>query len=159
MDDMAARIVSEWFNVRPRYTPGSPAMVNSEVAMRVAMEERSSYESAIKGSYGEDKQTKALAVGMRGIVERWTEYATRWRIVDMITGDETERPFKPHKEGKRVFAFGGNVRFFTRDRCLAGKPPQRGKVFGKQKDKLIIQWDDDQFEELDPADTNLEPEW
>ena len=50
--DFLGRRRTFFFNVAPRYTSGSPAMVPEETALRVAAQEHRSYEHAIAGIYG-----------------------------------------------------------------------------------------------------------
>lgn len=53
------------FNVRPRYTAGSPAMVSEDIARRVAEEEREDYQRALDGTYGPEAQERARRDGLR----------------------------------------------------------------------------------------------
>lgn len=57
------------YNVNPRYTSGSPAMVDRETAERVAAEEREAYSAHITGIYGEPRRAMADREGLSGIVE------------------------------------------------------------------------------------------
>lgn len=82
------------FNVSPRYTPGSPAMVDEDTAVRVAAEERRAYERALSGRYGTEEQDRALKLGVSGVVESRAESRRSWIVLDMITGERFERPFK-----------------------------------------------------------------
>jgi len=56
-----------YYNVRPRYTPGSPAMVNGRTASKVAKDEKEFYEYALSGTWGEKEKTRAEIEGLRGI--------------------------------------------------------------------------------------------
>lgn len=81
------------YNVAPRYTAGSPGLVDKATAEHVAKQERAGYENARKGRYGPELQDKALLRGLAGIVEYRIECPTGWGIHDLITGDEFLRPF------------------------------------------------------------------
>lgn len=75
------------YHVKPRYTSGSPAVVDSTTASRLIQQERDSYERMIAGVYGEDKKAQAIKLGLGGIVEdRWT-FRDKYMFRDAITGD------------------------------------------------------------------------
>lgn len=84
------------FSVRPRYTPGSPAMVHPEVAVRVAAEERRAHEHALSGAWGEVQQQRAEALGLGGVAYVMAEQGSgrnfRWRTFDLVTHEESLRP-------------------------------------------------------------------
>lgn len=79
------------FNVAPRYTCGSPAMVDHDTAERVAQEERTAYERALTGIYGEEDKLKAETMGLNGIAEAVTERRGGFDVIDMITGQHRRR--------------------------------------------------------------------
>lgn len=81
------------FNVAPRYTCGSPAPVNREIALAVASEEIADYERTISGAYGEEQKARAEKLGLAGIVECRIERSKHWRVLDLITGEVFDRPF------------------------------------------------------------------
>ena len=83
-----------YFNVVPRYTPGSPAMVPESIANYVAIEESAAYERALSGADGAEDKARAERLGLRGICEQRTEYAECWVIQDLITLERFVRPFK-----------------------------------------------------------------
>ena len=83
-----------YFNVVPRYSPGSPAIVPEDIAHYVAVEESGAYERALSGGYGAAGKARAQRFGLRGISERRTEYAECWVIEDLITRERFVRPFK-----------------------------------------------------------------
>lgn len=83
-----------YFNVVPRYTPGSPAMVPEDIAKYVAVEESAAYERALSGVDGAENKARAERLGVRGISEQRTEYAECWVIEDLITLERFVRPFK-----------------------------------------------------------------
>lgn len=97
-----------WYTVHPRYTPGSPALVDENTAKRVAMEEKRGYADALKGRDGEGKQRQAENQGLVGIVGAYTDrnrgkYTERsW--LDLCTGEEGMDKLQ---EGKRWTRFGG----------------------------------------------------
>ena len=62
------------YNVRPRYSPGSPAAVDEATARRSAREERDSYETALSGAWGDAERQRAELLGLDGIAyELWEE--------------------------------------------------------------------------------------
>ncbi len=81
------------FNVRPRYSGGSPAMVPEHIALRVAQQERDSFEHDLEGIHGEQKQKRAKILGLSGIVYAQKESGRgkkfRWHRWDLITNEET----------------------------------------------------------------------
>lgn len=97
------------FNVRPRYTPGSPAMVSEKIALKVAAEEKAAYEHSRSGVYGTVEAARAARLGLgpirgeddrlRSIAEETIEHANHWMVRDLITGEVYQRPFigKPVK--------------------------------------------------------------
>lgn len=74
------------YNVAPRYTPGSPAMVSQEVAERVAKEEAAFIKTALSGRWGERHQARAARLGLSGIVELRVERRDHWEVTDLCTG-------------------------------------------------------------------------
>jgi hypothetical protein len=86
------------FSVRPRYTPGSPGSVDEELALRVASQEKESYEACLEGIYGDVDMAKAMKLGLKGIVEEMVENKGGWKVTDLITGDKFWRgSVKPSK--------------------------------------------------------------
>ena len=84
-------------NVRPRYTPGSPAMVDLRTASKVAKDEKEFYEYALSGTWGAKEKERAEREGLAGIAEQVLfekrERRTNGFIVrDLITGEEYWRP-------------------------------------------------------------------
>ena len=57
------------YNVNPRYTSGSPAMVGLGTATHVAAQEREDYKAALTGIYGDVQKERAEKLGLKGIVE------------------------------------------------------------------------------------------
>lgn len=89
--------MTPYYNVRPRYTPGSPAMVDAATAARVARQEKAGYEDALSGVYGVELQTRAQNEGLRGIVERVMRERRMQRqfgfvVWDLLTAEEYWRP-------------------------------------------------------------------
>ena len=80
------------FNVAPRYTPGSPALVPEDIALRVAMQERNSITHALDGSWGPKEKADAERFGLRGIVEfrreRGSGKKSGWEVIDLCTGEK-----------------------------------------------------------------------
>jgi hypothetical protein len=83
------------FHVRPRYTPGSPAMVHDNIALKVAKEEAWAHEQALTGIWGEDEKKRAETLGLDGIAyvmfEKGSGRQFRWHVWDLITNVETRR--------------------------------------------------------------------
>lgn len=75
------------YNVAPRYTPGSPALVREDVARRVMRDEQAEYEQVIAGLYGEDKKEQASRLGLSGIVEERWEFRGVVMYRDLLTGE------------------------------------------------------------------------
>ncbi len=91
------------YYVKPRYTPGSPGMVDRLTADRVADEERAGYEYAVQGTYGEEMKLKAEALGLSGIVETRRGVRNGWEIEDLIVGVRfhlTEKQTRIYRELK-----------------------------------------------------------
>jgi hypothetical protein len=109
---------NEFFNVRPRYSPGSPAMVDERTAQRVANDEREMIASNLDGTYGAALQAKAWALGLAWIVESVGERAGGWDVLDLLTDERYRRPFK-WKAGDRIDYFH----------------PERGWVSGRVETK------------------------
>lgn len=82
-----------FFNVAPRYTPGSPAMVDGETAFRVAASELVGYDYARDARYGEEDVERAQKLGPAGIVTAVRELprGKGWDVLDLITGERSER--------------------------------------------------------------------
>ncbi len=79
-------------NVVPRYTPGSPALVDRETALRVAKEERAAFERVLTGAYGEADKRRAEILGLEGIVYGYTTTRERGNprvfVRDYITAED-----------------------------------------------------------------------
>ncbi len=79
------------YNVAPRYTPGSPALVPERIAMRVAEEEKLAIKDVLDGFHGSERQKRAQNLGLRGIVEsricRGSGKKLGWEVVDLCTGE------------------------------------------------------------------------
>lgn len=73
------------YHVAPRYTAGSPAMVDQATAERVMAQERSCYAHALEGVYGIDEQHAASVRGLADIV--WTTIERRATLIrhDLLT--------------------------------------------------------------------------
>jgi hypothetical protein len=79
------------YNVKPRYTPGSPAMVDERIARRVVQQERQAYEDALSGAWGEKERQTAEKLGLEGIVEEVREKSGALHVLDLITGSKRIR--------------------------------------------------------------------
>jgi hypothetical protein len=75
------------WNVAPRYTAGSPAMVDATTASRVAAQEQDAIAGYLDGSCGEANRAMAEQLGLGGIV--WRSLERRQTLVsqDFITGE------------------------------------------------------------------------
>ncbi len=77
------------YNVAPRYTAGSPAIVDARTAERVAAQEKNAIVSILESYEGERAAERARRLGLRGIVECRTERGSGkklgWDIVDLCT--------------------------------------------------------------------------
>jgi hypothetical protein len=76
------------FTVAPRYTCGSPGLVRSAEAARLARDEEAQYSEVISGLLGEEKKAQAMRLGLSGIVEERWEFQGKRHFRDLIT-DET----------------------------------------------------------------------
>lgn len=78
-------------HVRPRYSGGSPAMVHDHIALQVARDEKTDYERALEGVYGEEQKKRAEVLGLRGTAYAMAEKGSgrnfRWLIYDLVTGE------------------------------------------------------------------------
>jgi hypothetical protein len=73
------------YQVRPRYTPGSPAQVPQHVALRVAEQEPRFYERALSGVWGDKSKQTAETEGLDFIAYTMQEKRGGWEILDLIT--------------------------------------------------------------------------
>lgn len=89
------------YNVAPRYTPGSPALVDRATAERVAKEEDESYKLAITGHAGEEAKLRAMEEGRFGIVEERWEERNRMHYRDLLTENRGVREFPSFNPGRR----------------------------------------------------------
>jgi hypothetical protein len=110
------------FDVAPRYSPGSPALVDQPTAEKVMRAEREFYAHALEGIYGVEEQQKAKRMGLEGIVvQRW-ESATQVHTLDLMTDARSSRPLTekparrrtplPRSEKLDVSAIGANEALF-----------------------------------------------
>lgn len=76
------------YNVAPRYSAGSPALVDGPTAGNVAITELQNYTYALSGLWGEDWCRRAQRDGLKTIVEWHTVLHDRIKFVDLLTGDE-----------------------------------------------------------------------
>jgi hypothetical protein len=96
-------VTNTYYNVAPRYTAGSPALVDYTTAMQVAKEEARAYPHCLDGTYGPELQARAKELGLHGIVESRTNYAHHYLAEDLITGRRYDsRDLDPRKPGRLV---------------------------------------------------------
>lgn len=91
-----AQVRTGWHaNVRPRYSPGSPALVHGRIAVGVARDEIRGIEVALEGFWGEAQKARAERLGLRGIAELKREQGSGkkhgWDILDLCTGERLFR--------------------------------------------------------------------
>lgn len=83
--------MSRHSTVAPRYTPGSPALVDMTTALRVAAEEAEAIQAALDGAWGEEQKARAERLGLRGIAEDKREQGSGkkhgWDVLDLCTGE------------------------------------------------------------------------
>lgn len=93
------------YNVAPRYTPGSPALVGRDIAERVASEEKDFIQHALEGFWGDAQKLRAEQLGLRGIVEARVERRGFWEVHDLCTGEHFKRlfPEKLRKQGFKTY--------------------------------------------------------
>ncbi len=84
---------AHYINVAPRYTCGSPASVNIELAEKIAEEERSSYKYVLEGIEGEKSKARAELDGLRLIVFEMVEVTKGWWAFDWLTEEMHWWPF------------------------------------------------------------------
>jgi hypothetical protein len=90
-----------YYNVRPRFTPGSPAMVGLRLAQKVAEEERHAITAYLEGFYGEKYQEHAKRVGLHRIAFHLHERRGGFIVTDLLTHEQYERAAR-YKVGERV---------------------------------------------------------
>jgi hypothetical protein len=129
------------YYVKPRYTPGSPSMVDRVTAERVAREERESHKH---GLHGDGEAARAQLLGLRGIVEvvdyRGDTRHARDLITDetlVLTGAQSDLLDRLRQRGGLYLfslAHEGHARVWVleSDRTLREvKPPREVKAFGE----------------------------
>lgn len=83
-----------YYNVRPRYSCGSPALLrDNAIAMNVAESESQSYKYILDGHYGKEAIGKANRLGLRGISESVLETVKGWKVHDLVTDERYLRPY------------------------------------------------------------------
>lgn len=92
-----------FYHLVPRYSSGSPAMVDLGEAVRVADHEQEAYFNCLTGVFGNDLQVMAKSKGLSGIAyARWEKGNKVYRL-DLLTGIESiEPPRLTSKECDRV---------------------------------------------------------
>lgn len=79
---------STCYHVAPRYTAGSPAMVPESTARRVAAQEQEAYERAMNDRFEtEDDRSRAVRLGVQGIVYSTHEGRGKMHVRDLITNE------------------------------------------------------------------------
>jgi hypothetical protein len=80
-------MATRWYQVAPRYTSGSPALVDARLARHVAAAERAAHARALTGLYGDAAREEAEHCGLAGIVWSWRQHGRSVRYQDEITGE------------------------------------------------------------------------
>ena len=75
------------FHVAPRWSSGSPAMVDMMTAMKVARDEVECGQFAAQGAYGEEAKLKYELCGLRGIVYITYEKRGYMWVQDVLTDE------------------------------------------------------------------------
>lgn len=76
------------FYVSPRYSPGSPALVDCRTASRVAADELEFYyEHALSGLEGPAAQERARKLGLRGIIEAQRDRSEGIQVYDVLMNE------------------------------------------------------------------------
>lgn len=91
------------YNVRPRYSCGSPAQVDRATALMVVEDEKRSFEQVLSGAEGEARRNVARVgrlepfnvpdKGRCAIVEEVEEHSNHWLVRCMMTGELFVRDF------------------------------------------------------------------
>ena len=80
------------FECRPRYCPGSPALVPDDICAHEAVDEVDAYHRDLTGIHGEEAKKRAEKLGLKGICfARWQKGKHTFRH-DLITGDTFQEP-------------------------------------------------------------------
>jgi hypothetical protein len=94
------------YNVKPRYTAGSPAAVDEKTALHQAEEEKKFHEMYLSGVMGEKNQALAEQLGLGPVADqergglRYSpaelviEHSNHWFVRCLITGEMFVRPFQ-----------------------------------------------------------------
>jgi hypothetical protein len=85
------------YHVRPRYTCGSPAMVDEATARRVADEEVRAIAASLSGMIGPIEKQRAESLGLAGIAVGMIEHRDHFMLDDLITHVITQQPFYGEK--------------------------------------------------------------
>lgn len=83
---------STYYDVKPRYSSGSPASVNKEMAEAVKFMEVEFYHYAKGGAWGEKYKKLADEKGLRDIVIQIIDHGYQRIITDLITGTKFIEP-------------------------------------------------------------------
>lgn len=89
---------TDYYYVAPRYTAGSPGFIGEQLALRVAHEEKTSYERTLTGIFGEDEKWRAEKLGLAGIVEQRIERKNGWDVLDILTREKKRYEEVPAKK-------------------------------------------------------------
>lgn len=93
------------FDVRPRFTAGSPAQVSEAEALRIAQSEQTAFAYG-PALHGPEK----IAMGLDGIVIAWREIGRTVEVHDLITGaDYSFKSFTAFQEWHRNSALDTSV--------------------------------------------------
>jgi len=86
--------MKKYYDVKPRYTSGSPAMVEERIAQRVAQQEKQAYQAYLEGAYGPEGTETATKMGLDWIAWATVESSSNLSLTDLITGMMMLKPIK-----------------------------------------------------------------
>lgn len=116
------------YELIPRYSGGSPAVVDERTAESVVRDERRGYQIALEGVYGDDAAKAAKANGLEGIV---IVSNRRKGFIDCITGREYgDVPYTSirYPESLVVTTKGRTSKYYYRRQLVAALPGEKSRL-------------------------------
>ncbi len=96
-----------YYEIIPRYTGGSPGVVDKDIALKVAKQETDAFNAYFEGAYGEEGIQLAGKYGLEGIVLR----SNNGRHVDVITDrDYGKMPYGAIRYPEKLYVHRYNTR-------------------------------------------------
>lgn len=86
--------MSGYFEVRPRFTCGSPGLVDLATAQHILQQERDAYKAYLEGAFGEDAKQWAERIGLEWIAFAAEEKGRFFYKRDLNTGNLLSIPLK-----------------------------------------------------------------